>query len=175
MKQVTAQWIEAKVSYEKTMEDGKLKNVSEKYVVDALSFTEAEAAVTEEMLHYVSGDFSVKAVQTAPYGEIFFSEDEKDDTWYKTKVKFITMDEKTGKERKSYANYLVQASSIGSALESVDKVFAEAWFDYVVERIEETKILDVFCHKDKVKSDEAPEKFYGANANGHRIHGGLSI
>lgn len=157
MKPVTAQWIEAKVRYEKTMDDGKQKNVSEKYVVDAYSFTEAEAAVTEEMRHCVSGEFSVKAVQTAPYGEIFFSEDEKDDTWYKAKVKFITVDEKTGKERQSYSNYLVQASSIRTALENIDKVFAEAWFDYVVERIEETKILDVFCHKNEVKADDAAE------------------
>lgn len=157
MKPVTAQWIEAKVRYEKTMDDGKQKNVSEKYVVDAYSFTEAEAAVTEEMRHFVSGEFSVKAVQTAPYGEIFFSEDDKDDTWYKAKVKFITMDEKTGKERQSYSNYLVQASSIRTALENIDKVFAEVWFDYVVERIEETKILDVFCHKNEVKADDAAE------------------
>lgn len=157
MKPVTAQWIEAKVRYEKTMDDGKQKQVSEKYVVDAYSFTEAEAAITEEMRHFVSGEFSVKAVQTAPYGEIFFSEDDKDDTWYKAKVKFITMDEKTGKERQSYSNYLVQASSIRTALENIDKVFAEAWFDYVVVRIEETKIVDVFCHKSEVKTDDAAE------------------
>lgn len=149
MKAITAQWIETNVRYEKTMEDGKQKTVSEKYVVDAFTFAEAEKAITKEMMHYVSGEMAVKAVKFAPYGEIFFTEDDKADGWYKAKVQFITLDEKTGKERKSHAYYLVQASSFDEALKNVDAVFAPSMVDYTVVSLTATNILDVFRHERK--------------------------
>lgn len=78
-------WFETKIRYEKTQEDGSMKKVTEQYVVDALSFTEAEAAITEEMKSYISGDYRITDIKMAAYHEIFFSDMDKDDKWYKAK------------------------------------------------------------------------------------------
>lgn len=85
-------WIETKVRYNKVMEDGALKSVTETNIVNALSFTEAEARIIEEITPYISGDFTVSAVKKTNISEIFY--DEKGDRWYKVKVLFITLDEK---------------------------------------------------------------------------------
>ena len=132
MRSRTAQWFETTVRYDKTMEDGKQKKVSERYVVDALSFGEAEERITREMTHYISGEFQVKKID--------------DDKWYKVKVAFVTIDEKTEKEKRSHVYYLVQASSTNVAETNVTIVFADSVMDYVIEAITETKILDVFEH-----------------------------
>ena len=100
MRSRTADWFETKIRYEKTQEDGSMKKVTEQYVVDALSFTEAEAAITEEMKSYISGDYRITDIKMAAYHEIFFSDMDKDDKWYKAKLQFITIDEKTEKEKR---------------------------------------------------------------------------
>ena len=108
MRSRTANWFETKIRYEKTMDDGKQKAVTELYVVDALSFTEAEAEIIQEMSAYITGDFKVTGISQAPYSEIFFSDTDTDDRFFKTKLQFITIDEKTEKEKRSNVNYLVQ-------------------------------------------------------------------
>ena len=94
MRTRTATWFETKIQYEKTMEDGLQKKVKEQYVVDALSFTEAEKRITEEMSSYISGAFDVADIKKATYKEIFFSDEATADRWYKAKVQFITIDER---------------------------------------------------------------------------------
>ena len=74
MRNRTSTWFETRVRYDKTMEDGRDKKVTEQYVVEALSFSEAEKRITEEMSHYVSGEFGVKAIKLAAYSETFFSD-----------------------------------------------------------------------------------------------------
>ena len=98
------------------MDDGLQKKVTESYVVDALSFTEAEKRIMEEMSNYISGEFAVKDIKIAPYGEIFFSDEEMADRWYKSRLQFITYDEKTDKEKRSNVNYLVQAGTLNAAV-----------------------------------------------------------
>ena len=88
---------------------GTPKPITEQYVVDALTFTEAESIITEEMSVYISGEFNINGIKPAPYKEIFFSELNSDDRWFKAKLQFITFDEKTQKEKRSAVNYLVQA------------------------------------------------------------------
>ena len=149
MRSRTAQWFETKVRYDKTMEDGQPKKVVESYVVDALSFGEAEERITEEMSVYISGEFDVKAITPASYGEVFFSENDNDDRWYKTKLQFITIDEKTEKEKRSSVYYLVQASTINGAVKNIDEVMGGTMIDYVIASINETSIMDVFEHKAK--------------------------
>lgn len=144
MRSKTTSWFETKIRYDKTMEDGQNKKVTEVYTVEALSFTEAESAITEEMSHYVSGEFDVKAITRAPYGEIFFSDADSDDRWYKAKLAFITIDEKTGKEKRSNVVYLVQAESLDKARQYVKDVMAKTMVDYEVISISETPIMDVF-------------------------------
>ncbi|MGP1549189.1 MAG: DUF4494 domain-containing protein [Prevotella fusca] len=144
MRSKTTSWFETKIRYDKTMEDGRSKKVTEVYTVEALSFTEAESVITEEMSHYISGEFDVRAITRAPYGEIFFSDADSDDRWYRARLAFITIDEKTEKEKRSNVVYLVQAVSLDNARQYVKDVMAKTMVDYEVISISETPIMDVF-------------------------------
>ena len=146
MRSKTSLWFETKVKYDKTMEDGQPKKVIESYVVEAMSFGEAEEKITEEMSAYISGEFDVKAITPTTYGEIFFSENTNDDRWYKTKLQFITIDEKTEKEKRSNAYYLVQSASLNGAVKNIEEVMGTTMNDYVIAAINETKIIDVIEH-----------------------------
>lgn len=149
MRSRTAEWFETKVKYDKLMEDGSQKKVPELYVVDALSFTEAEEAVTEEAAHFSTGEFDVTDIKKAPYHEIFFSDNPSDDKWYKTKVQFIIIDEKTGKEKFSGVNYLVQSNTLQNAVKNVEEVLSSGMQDWKIASIAETSILDVYEHQIK--------------------------
>lgn len=158
MRSRTSTWFECKIRYEKTMEDGNQKKVTELYVVDALSFTEAEASIIEEMSSYISGEFEVKDIKKAAYGEIFFSDSPSADRWYKTKLQFITIDDKTEKEKKSNVNYLVHGSTLPGAVKSIDEVMGGTMIDYVIASIAETQIMDVFEHNQMLKKPEVDDK-----------------
>lgn len=147
MRSKTTSWFETKIRYDKTMEDGRNKKVTEVYTVEALSFTEAESVITEEMSHYVSGEFDVKAITRAPYGEIFFSDADSDDKWFKTRLAFITIDEKTEKEKRSNVVYLMQAATLDKARQYIKEVMIKTTIDYEVVSISETPIMDVFERK----------------------------
>lgn len=149
MRTRTAKWFECAVTYDKTHEDGLTKKTTEKIVLDALSFSEAESCAIEEMTPYVSGTLEVTAIQIASYKEVFFSEDFKDDKWYKVKVAFITIDEKTEKEKHQKFTYLVQASSSENALANTKECFKGSMSDYEIVDVNETKILDVYEHTAK--------------------------
>ena len=156
MRSRTATWFECKISYEKTMEDGLQKKVNENYTVDALSFTEAEKRIMEEMSSYISGEFTVKDIKIAPYKEIFFSDDPSADRWYKAKLQFITIDEKTEKEKRSTVTYLVQAGSFNGAVKNIEEVMGGTMIDYVIASVAETTLMDVFEYT-KTKKDDKPE------------------
>lgn len=143
MRSRTAVWYETTVRYERQTEDGQ-KKVSELYVVDALTFGEAEETITKEMEPYCSGEFDVKKIAIAPYTEVFFSEDEDDDKFFRATVAMITLDERTGKEKKNNVNYLVQAENIETARRYVVDAFFNTAMEYEIKRLVETKILDVF-------------------------------
>ena len=147
MRSRTANWFECKIRYEKTVEDGTQKPVTEMYVVDALSFSEAEESITEEVSAYVSGSFDVKDIKKAAFGEIFFSDDSNADRWFKTKLQFIILDEKSGKEKKSSVNFLVQAGTFREALSNIEEGMKGTMQDYVISSINETLIMDVFEYK----------------------------
>ena len=157
MKSRTAIWFECKIAYEKVMEDGLQKKVNENYVVDALSFTEAEKRIMEEMSSYISGEFTIKDIKIAPYKEIFFSDDELADRWYKAKLEFITIDEKTEKEKRSAVNYLVQAGTLKGAVGNIESVMGTTMIDYVIASVAETKLMDVFEYGKQEQKDEKPE------------------
>lgn len=161
MRSRTSTWFETKVKYQKTMEDGSEKVVSEAYVVDALSFTEAESAIIDEMSVYVSGELKVSGIGKACYGEIFFSDVDDDDKWYKAKLQFITIDEQSEKEKRSSVTYLVQAKSLARALRYIDEVMGKTMIDYDVIGLNETKLMDVFEHhapnEKKEEKNDVPE------------------
>ena len=154
MRSRTAIWFECKVRYEKTMEDGMPKKVVEIYTVDALSFSEAEKRIMEEMSSYVSGEIEIADLKIAQYKEIFFADSDLADKWYKAKLAFITIDEKTDKEKKTSVFYLVNASNINSAIKNIDEVMGGTMIDYQTLNVSETTIMDVFEYKQKEKDDK---------------------
>ena len=141
-------WFQCKISYTKTMENGIDKKVTEPYLVDALSFTEAEARIIEEMAPYANCDFVVSAVAKANYSEIFFAEDDLDASfWFKCKLAFITLDENTGSEKKSFANILVQARDFRDAVKKLDEGMRGSMADYLIVSVAETPIFDVYRYE----------------------------
>ena len=158
MKSKVSKYYEVKIQYQKMQEDGKEKKVTEQYVVEALSFTEAESRIIEEMTPYISGEFDVVSEKIAPYNEIFLSDRTDDDKWFISKVGFITLDERTDKEKKQTFRYLVQAATSELALDYTKEMFSHGMSDYCIEAVQDTPILDVFLHEVKKEVVETPEK-----------------
>ena len=145
-------WFECKISYVKMMEDGRLKKATEPYLVDALSFTEAEARIVEEAKVFISGEFIVKDIKRARLSETFLGEGDK---YYKVKVSYITLGAQSGREKKTPAYMLVQASTIDEAKSRLAEGMKGTMSDYVVESITETKVVDVFPYEEgKEKTNE---------------------
>ena len=144
MRSVNKRWFETIVRYNKTMESGETKKVSETFVVDAITFGEAEESIAEKMKPYTSGDFDVKNINPTPYSEIFFSDRDTDDKYYRVKLNFITINETTQTEKKSKVTYLVQAGSLEQARKNTEEVMNGTMTDYEFVSVTETKILDVF-------------------------------
>ena len=144
-----AQWFECKVRYDKLMENGMQKKVNEPYMVDALSFTEAEARIIEEVTPFISGDFSVSAVKRTNISEIFW--DDSADKWYHVKVNFITIDEKSAVEKKTTSHILVAATDFKGALDNFMEGMKGTMADFEIVSITETPLMDVY--KVKVKSE----------------------
>lgn len=142
-------FFEVRVRYEKVMETGTNKQVTEPYLIDALSFTEAEARIIEEMKPFIPGEFKVKAVKQANYSELFFSNDMNADIWYKAKLAFVTLDEKSGAEKKTYTNILIQALDLRNAIKRLDEGMKGTMADYKIVSISETKIMDVYLLQTK--------------------------
>lgn len=140
-----ANWFECKVRYEKLQENGAAKKVNEPYLVDALSFTEAEARITEEQKPFISGEFTVSAIKSTKIAEIFW--DETGDRWYLVKVAFITIDEKTASEKRSVSQILVQAANFRHALERFEEGMKGTMADYEIVSINETPLMDVYKMK----------------------------
>lgn len=136
-----ALWFECKVRYER-MTEGTVKKVNEPYLVDALTFTEAEARIIEKITPFISGDFTISAVKKTRISEIFF--DDRGDKYYMVKVNFITVDDKTGAEKKTANFMLVQASDFADSLKKFEEGMKGTMADYEIASITETPIMDVF-------------------------------
>lgn len=139
-----ALWFECKVRYDKMQENGAVKKVNEPYLVDALTFTEAEARIIEEITPFISGDFSISAVKKTKISEIFFDERDSADKYYMVKVNFITLDEKSGVEKKAASFILVQAGDFKGALARFDEGMNGSAADYEIASITETPLMDVY-------------------------------
>lgn len=140
---------ELKIRYEKTMDNGMNKMVTEHYLVDALSFTEAESRIIEEITPFISGEFTVSDIKRANYSELFFSDEESADKWFACKLEFITLDEKTGIEKKTKTNVLVQAADLRDAMKKLDEGMKGTMADYNAVCIKETAIMDVYPYNSK--------------------------
>ncbi len=144
MQCVTSTWYECAVKYARTTEEGSQKSVTETYVVEASSFTEAEKQIIKEMTPFTSGDLEIKKINPMTITEIFFSDKDADDKWFKCKLTFISIDEKTNKEKRSAYSYLVQAGSLLNGLNYMMEEMSKTMTDYVTSNISETKIIDVY-------------------------------
>ena len=145
-----SEWFECKVRYDKTLENGLIKKTTETYLVDALSFTEAEKRFIEEITPFMSGEFLVTDIKRARISELFDSDDLNDDRWFKARVAFITLDEKSGVEKRTVQTVLVQANELHRALTRLDEGMKGTLGEWVIVSIAETAIIDVF----KFKADE---------------------
>lgn len=145
-KSITAVWFETKVRYQKTMDNGVQKTVRETYVVDALSFTEAESRITSEMQLLTQGEFQVVEEKIAPYKELLYSDASSGDKFYKAKVQFITIDEKTGNEKRNSTYVLVSAANIEDAHKTIDE-YRGTMVDYVISSVSETAVIEVFQYR----------------------------
>ena len=154
-------WFECKIRYEKAMENGMNKKVTEPYLVDALSFTEAEARIIEEITPYISGEFTVSDIKRANYSELFPSEEDAADRWFKCKLFFITLDEKSGAEKKTSTTVLVQASDLRDAVKKLDEGMKGTMADYQIASVAETAIMDVYPYS----AEERTIDSIGENAN----------
>ncbi|NDV79634.1 DUF4494 domain-containing protein [Dysgonomonas sp. 511] len=142
-------WFECKVSYEKLMENGMQKKVTEPYLVDALSFTEAEARIIEEIKPYISGEFTIADIKRAKLSELFFND--LGDRFFKAKVMFVTLDEKSGTEKRTAVQMLAQAADIKQAMKVIEKGMEGTLADYVVASLSESPIMDVFPYSEDAK------------------------
>ena len=138
-------WFECKIKYEKTAEEGKIVKVNEAYLVDALTFSEAEERINKEMEPFISGEFSVSNIRRARINEMFFNEN--GDKWYRCKVFFITLDEEKGIEKKIATTMMVQANDVKEAWDGLNEGMKGSMADYQVAAITETTIMDVYKYE----------------------------
>ena len=140
-------WFECKVKYEKTLENGAVKQVNEPYLVDALNFTEAERRIIEEITPYMTGIFEVSDIKCVRYADIIESSEERADRFFRAKLVFIMLDEMPGKVKKTTTNILVQAADLPDALQKLEAAMKGSTMDYSIASLSETLIMDIFHHK----------------------------
>ena len=143
-------WFECKVRYEKLLENGMQKMVTEPYLVDALSFTEAEARIIQEITPYMSGEFTISNIKRVKYAESFFNDE--GDRYYKMRLYFISLDEKSGAEKKTAVNMLVQASTLKEAIEIIESEMEKSMVDYTIASAAETAIMDFYPYSAEVQN-----------------------
>lgn len=142
-------WYEVSIRYEKVMGNGMQKKVTEKYLIDALSLTESEARIIEEMKPFISGEFHVKSSKCTKYSEVFASNDERDDMWFKCVLAYLSFDEKSGKEKRTTTTILVEAADLRVAVKNLDEAMKETMANYVIDSVTDSKIMDVYPYEGK--------------------------
>lgn len=140
-------WFTTKIKYDKTMEDGLIKRTNEVYMVEALTFAEAEKRIIQEMEPFISGEFEVAELKKTKLAELFESNDSLADKWFSAKVAFITLDEKTGAEKQTVQPMMVQAIDTSDALKNLQAGMADTMGEWVIKSLTETKVMDIY-HED---------------------------
>ena len=135
------EWYECRVRYEKTLDTGERKKVTETYVVKAVSVSDAETRVIEELTPLIEGEFAVNSVKEASFRELFLGEGEK---FYLCKLVFVSFDERSGKEKKSVNPVLLQADDFDDASRRLAKAMQGTVSDYEIFSVAETPVLDIF-------------------------------
>ncbi len=155
-----AKFFECKIRYEKQITDpndkdcGKLKKVNEVYLVDALSFTEAEARIVKEVAQYIKGEYTITNIKQARIAELIFKDDDLCENWFTVKIKIVVVDEERGTERLVPQTLLVRAESVEDALKRFKEAFKDSMSDFTITSIASSPILEYY----KYMTDSAVEK-----------------
>ena len=153
-----SEWFECKVRYEKTLENGLIKKTTETYLVDALSFTEAEKRFIEEITPFMSGEFIVTDIKRARIAELFDSEDLNDDHWFKARIAYISIDEKTAVEKRTVQTSVIQANDFHRALARLDECMKGTLGEWVIVSITETPIIDALKYRAPIEEEQLKTK-----------------
>lgn len=149
-----SEWFQCTVKYAKVQQDGSSKDTTEPYLVDAISFTEAERRIIEEITPFMTGTFEVKDIKKARYAEIFESTDETADRFFKFKLSYIILDEKSGKEKKTTQQILVQAADLRDSIARLDEGMKGAMGDFTIVAVQETPIMDIYHYEVRTSKPE---------------------
>lgn len=141
---MTANWFEVKVKYTKVDEDGRQRKVSKLYLLDAVSFTEAESRIIEELREIIQGDFYIEAIKKSNITELVESNDGNDDKWFKAKVAIIDADSISGRENKTNWYHLVAGENVDKALENLQKSLSTYVVPFEIVQVGDSNIMDVF-------------------------------
>ena len=140
-------WFTVKVKYTKQLDNGALKRVSEPYLLAAMTFTDAEARIYEELGDIIRGEFNVTGIRPTEIHDIFAYDDS--DVWYKCKVKYESMDADNEKARKVTQNFLVSAASVEQAAERLNESLSTLMVDYEIPAIVVSPIVEIFPFKEE--------------------------
>jgi len=135
-------WFESKVQYIKADESGKERKVSENYLLDAVSFTDAETRMVGQMQTIVKGDFAITDIRKSKIAEVFTYE--SGEWWFKASINLVTIDEETGREKKARINYLIMADDIQEAVKRLDESLGYLVIPYIITSVAFSTIVDVF-------------------------------
>lgn len=149
MKEKTSNWYECKVRLNQVQENGFIKKVTETYVVESLSYTEAEARITEEIKLFTSEEFEIKGIKEANFKQVFIEDSEIECQWFKVKLAFFTIDERSGSEKKTYSTFLVQGASLRDAIKRTISGMEGTMADYEFSLVSETPIFCVYEYDEK--------------------------
>lgn len=142
-----ATYFETKIRYDRVRENGTVKKVTGACLVDALTFSDAEARAVEKVTPFISGEFAVTAIRKTKIAEVFRDDRDSADKWWLVKVNFITLDEKSGEEKKTPSLVLVQAGNDASARERFNEGMKGTMSDYEIAAIIETPYMDVYKYE----------------------------
>lgn len=151
-------WFSTKIKAVKVQENGLEKTVTEQYLVDAVSWGEAESRTIEEVSCYYTSEFAISDIRPYKVAEIVSSEDDADDKYFLCKLCFMTLDENSGIEKKAFSNILVQSSDIHKAQESLKAFMSHTMAPYNIDAVKETNILDVYKYEHKEKEEDEDEE-----------------
>lgn len=144
MRSNTSKWLEVKVRYARTVDEGTQKKVTETYVVNAITYSEAEKRIYDELTPFATGEMEILCIKRTNFTEIYFTDSDGDDRFFKAKLQFITIDEKTSKEKTTSSIIIIQSSDTHYALNSVNEIMQSSMMDYKTPSISETSYSDVF-------------------------------
>lgn len=144
-------WFTVKVKYTKQLENGSFKRVTEPYLLAAMTFTDAEARIYEELGAIIRGEFNVVGITRTEIHDIFFYEDA--DIWYKIKLSYESLDADSEKTKKVSQNFLVTAHSVKEAFERISESLSTLMVDFEIPMITVSPIVEVFPYKEQLDKE----------------------